>query len=90
MNLFRKINFTALVMTLAAAALSVLGIMKTGFYPAIIVLCILPAVPFSSKAYVENSGKVRGALVWLNALVILVVLWMSFVIVHDRVLGDCC
>jgi hypothetical protein len=26
----------------------------------------------------------------INLLLILVVLWMTFVIVHDRVLGDCC
>ena len=88
MNLFRKVNFMALIMTIAAATLSLLGIVRTGFYPAIIVLCILPAIPISSKNYVKDSGKVRGALLWVNALVILVVLWMSFVIVHDRVLGD--
>lgn len=90
MTVFQRVNSTALFLTLAAALFSLVGIVKTGFYPAIIVLCLLPAIPFVSRNYVGRTGKATGALSLLNGLVILVILWMSFVIVHDRVLGDCC
>jgi hypothetical protein len=96
-------NFTittsiSMVLTLAAAALSILGVSITGFYPGIIVLSLLALIPIASKFYakkiVARSNTFQRnyftTLTIINALSILVVLWMTFVIVHDRVLHDCC
>lgn len=95
---FNVVTFLSMVLTVTAAVLSIAGMAITGFYPAIVVLLALAVVPIASRHY---AGKVNGAaggqwkkyhtpLIIVNALLILVVLWMAFVIVHDRVLGDCC
>lgn len=86
------------VLTLTAATLSVIGIVFTGFYPGIAVLVLLALFAICSMIFSKRgSGRPNAvrpiyytALTVINLLLIPVVLWMAFVIVHDRVLQDCC
>ena len=95
---FSVVNSIAMVLTLTAAVLSILGIAVTGFYPGIIVLLLVALIPIASKFYAKRiTGRSNDlqrnyftTLTIINLLSILVVLWMTFVIVHDRVLHDCC
>lgn len=88
----------SIVFTLGAAILSIAGIAITGFYPAIIVLWILALLSMGSRYYAKKiitrsnnfQRKYFRTFTIFNLLLILVVLWMIFVIVHDRVLHDCC
>jgi predicted neutral ceramidase superfamily lipid hydrolase len=83
------------IMTIMAAVASVIGIGITGFYPGIIVLLFLPLIPILSNLYIKKSlaksitlkREYYIAILIINLLTILVVLWMSFVILVDRVLG---
>jgi len=87
-----------MVLALAAAVLSLIGIAITGLYPGIIVLSVVALIPIASRFYAKRIiGKSNGfqrnyftTFTIINLLLILVVLWMTFVIVHDRVLHDCC
>ena len=87
-----------MVLALTVAVLSIIGIAITGFYPGIIVLLLVALIPIASKYYAKKiMGKSNDfqrnyytTLTIINLLLILVVLWMTFVIVHDRVLNDCC
>lgn len=87
-----------MILALTVAMLSILGVAITGFYPGIIVLCLIALVPLVSKFYAKKLiGKSTDfqrnyykTLTVLNFLSTLVVLWMTFVIVHDRVLHDFC
>jgi len=92
----RAIIFLAMGLTLTAAMLSIIGMSITGFYPGIMVLCALTLIPIVSWSRAKRTagdpsarqGRYTLVIGLVNLLVILVVLWMSFVIVHDRVLGD--
>jgi hypothetical protein len=98
MKTFNVITTIAMTVTLLAAVLSVAGIPFYGLYPAMAALWSLPLIPIFSRRYVKKvNSRIDGsqkksfvALTILNAFIILVELWMAFVIVHDRVLGDCC
>lgn len=98
MKTLTAITNISMPLALTAALLSIIGIIKTGFYPGIIVLSILALIAITSKRYtkkVKNSQenlqpKFITLLIIVNLFLMLVVLWMAFVIVHDRVLGDCC
>jgi hypothetical protein len=87
-----------MIVSLTASLLSIIGIAITGFYPGIIALVLLAFISITSKFYaVKISNKSYNfqrnyftTFTIINLLVILVVLWMSFVIVHDHVLLDCC
>jgi hypothetical protein len=87
-----------MTLSLMASLLSIVGIAITGFYPGIIVLVLLAFISITSKFYAvkisNKSDNFQGnyftTFTIINLLMILVVLWMSFVIVHDRVLLDCC
>ena len=95
---FNRITSLSMVLTIAAAALSIVGIAVTGFYPGIIVLLLITLIPVASRRYAKNiqskpydfQRTYYTALTIINLLFILVILWMTFVIVHDRVLNDCC
>jgi hypothetical protein len=95
---FSVVTSTSMIVTLIVAVLSIIGIAVTGFYPGIIVLALIALIPVASRFYVKKiigrSNSFRKnyytTLTILNLLSILVVLWMTFVIVHDRVLQDCC
>ncbi|MNY54266.1 hypothetical protein D3C86_1901160 [compost metagenome] len=88
----------SMVLTLTVAVLSIIGVAITGFYPGIIVLLLVALIPIASKFYAKRIISKSDAfqrnyyitLTIINLLSIKVVLWMTFVIVHDRVLQDCC
>ena len=85
-----------MILTVTAAVGSVIGMAITGFYPGIIVLALLTLIPIASKIYdrkmVVNSKVSRRndylALTIINLLTILAALWMTFVLLFDRVFGN--
>ena len=95
---FSVVTTVSLVLAVTAATLSIIGIAITGLYPGIVVLFFVALIPIASKFYVKKimsrpndfQRKYYTMLTVINLLLILVVLWMTFVIVHDRVLKDCC
>jgi hypothetical protein len=95
---FSVVTSISMVLTLMVAVLSILGIVITGLYPGIIVLLLVALIPIASKVYAKKiiskpddfRRNYYTTLTIINLLSILVVLWMTFVIVHDRVLHDCC
>ena len=95
---FSVVTSISLVLALTVAVLSIVGVTITGFYPGIFVLLLVALIPIASKFYAKKIiGKSNDfqrnyyrTLTIINLLTILVVLWMTFVIVHDRVLRDCC
>jgi len=98
MKTFSVVTSISMVLTLTIATLSIIGAATTGFYPGIIVLLLVALIPVTSKLYAKKiirrsndfQRNYYTTLTILNLLSILVVLWMTFVIVHDRVLHDCC
>lgn len=94
---FGIITIIAIVLTLTAALLSIIGIASTGFYPGIAVLSLIALIPIASRFYAKKiNSKSTGfqrnyytTFTLINLLCILVVLWMTFVIVHDRIFHDC-
>ena len=95
---FKVITSISMVLTLTVAILSIIGVAITGLYPGIIVLLLVSLIPIASKFYAKKIIRKSNdfqknhftTLIIINLLSILVVLWMTFVIVHDRVLHDCC
>ena len=95
---FSVVTSVSMVLALTVAALSLIGIIITGLYPGIIVLLIVALIPIASKFYAKKiisksndfQRNYYSTLTIINLLLILVVLWMTFVILHDRVLNDCC
>ena len=85
-----------MILTLTVAAASVVGVAITGFYPGIIVLLLLTLIPITSNFYTKIIISKSNAfqrnyyttLTIINLLTILVVLWMTFVILVDRVFGN--
>ncbi len=90
---FTIVTTISLVLSLTAAAFSLIGIAITGLYPGILVLLLLPVIPIASKSFAKKfrnksnvlQRKNYRALLLINLLTILVVLWMTFVILVDRV-----
>ena len=93
---FRTVTSVAMLCTMLSAILSLIGIAVTGFYPGILALVLINVIPIGSKLYARSKQRRaegsnhHAGLLFLNLLAIVVVLWMGFVIVHDRVLHDCC
>lgn len=95
---FSVVTSISMILALTAAVLSIIGIAITGFYPGIIVLLLVALIPIASKFYAKKiinksndfQRNYYTIFTIINLLSILVVLWMTFVIVHDRVLHDCC
>jgi len=95
---FSVVTSVSMVLALTVAVLSLIGIIITGLYPGIIVLLIVALIPIASKFYAKKiisksndfQRNYYSTLTIINLLLILVVLWMTFVILHDRVLNDCC
>ncbi len=98
MNRFKIVTIVSLITTIIAVIIGVVAFAITGFYPAFVVLLLLLLVPMISRVYAKKiTGISNGQrknyytrFTIINALTILVVLWMMFVIVHDRILQDCC
>lgn len=90
---FSAVTSISMILTLAVAVLSIIGIAITGLYPGIIVLSFVALIPIASKLYAKKitskSNDVQRnyytTFTVINFLLILVVLWMSFVILVDRV-----
>lgn len=90
---FRVVTSISMVLFLTIASLSIIGITITGPYPGIIVLFIVALIPVASKFFAKkiirkSSDFQRNyftILTIINLLSILVVLWMTFVIMVDRV-----
>lgn len=90
---FSAVTSTSMIVTLTVAVLSIIGIAITGFYPGIIVLSLVALIPIASKFYTKKmsnrpnavQGNYYTTLATINVLAILVVLWMTFVILVDRV-----
>ena len=97
-KIFSIVTSISLVLNLSAAVLSIIGITITGFYTGIVILVLLALIPIGSKFYKKRiKGELNTfrknylkALTILNLLSILVMFWMTFVILHDRFLQDCC
>ena len=95
---FSIVTSISMVLTLTGAVLSIIGVAITGLYPGIIVLLLVALIPIASKFYAKKiinkfndfQRNYYTTFTIINLLSILVVLWMTFVIVHDRVLRDCC
>jgi len=92
---FRVVTTISLVVVLTVAALSIIGVLITGLYPGIFVLLLVAMIPIASKFYsrqiINKSNSFQRTFfrtfTILNLLSIVVVLWMTFVILVDRVLG---
>ena len=90
---FSVVTSISMVLILTAAALSIIGVAITGLYPGIIVLFLVALIPIASKFYAKKiSSKSNDfqknyfkTFTIINLLSILVVLWMTFVILVDRV-----
>lgn len=90
LNLVTSIS---MVLILAVAALSIIGVVITGFYPGMIVLCFMALIPIASKFFAKKiSSKPNDfqrnyyrTITIINLLSIVIVLWMTFVILVDRV-----
>ena len=95
---FSVVTSMSMVLTITVAVLSIIGVAITGFYPGIIVLLLVALIPIASKFYAKKiisksndfQRNYYTTLTIINLLSIIVVLWMTFVILHDRVLHDCC
>lgn len=95
---FSVVTSISMVLTLTVAVLSIIGVTITGLYPGIIVLLLVAMIPIASKFYAKKiiskphnfKRNYYTTSTIINLLSILIVLWMTFVIVHDRVLHDCC
>lgn len=97
-NTFRVVTSISTVLALTAAVFSLVGIPLTGLYPGIIVLWMVALTALFTKLSASKIGdrtpryqrNYYRIFTVINFLLILVTLWMAFVILHDRVLQDCC
>ncbi|KIO51554.1 hypothetical protein [Flavobacterium hibernum] len=95
---FSIVTSISIVLAVTATIFSLIGITITGFYPGIIVLLLVTLIAVASKFYgkkISNHSQdfqknYYTILTIINVLLIVIILWMSFVIVHDRILHDCC
>lgn len=95
---FSIVTSISIILAITTAILSLIGITITGFYPGIIVLFLVALITVTSKFYVKKISNhsqdfqknYYTIVTIINVLLIVIVLWMSFVIIHDRVLHDCC
>lgn len=87
------ITSISLVLTIVVTVLSFIGIVITGFYPGMMVLLLITLIPIGSKYYIHKihvkqndlQSNYFTTIIIANLLSILAVLWMTFVIMIDRV-----
>ena len=90
---FSIVTTAAIVFMLAAAVLNIINVVIAGLYPGNIVLLVVAMIPVASRLYAKKSiGKSPDFLksyfttfTIINLLSILIVAWMTFVILVDRV-----
>jgi hypothetical protein len=95
MKIFRVVTLISMILTLTVVAASVIGVAITGFYPGIVVLLLFTLIPiatnFYAKKIISKSNVFQRnyyiTLTFINLVTMLVVLWMTFVILVDRVFG---
>lgn len=95
---FSLVSSISMILSFSTAILSVIGMVITGFYPGILVLVLLAIISISSKWYaIKISGRpphfqrrYYTVSTIVNFFIIMMVLWVSFVIVRDRIVFDCC
>ena len=94
---FNFVTTFSMVLTITVALLSLIGIFITGIYPGIMVLFVLTLIPISSKVYANKmivnqsnsfQHKYFTIITVVNLVLILVVLWMTFVILIDHVFSS--
>lgn len=93
MKIFRVVILISMILTLSLGAASLIGFAFTGFYPGIIVLLLLTLIPIASNFFakkINNKSIVFQRNYYIifttiNLLTLLVALWMTFVILVDRV-----
>lgn len=93
---FTVITTLSVTVTFIAVVLGFIGVVISEMYPGFIILFLLMLIAIGSKRYAKkNSDKHNNfqrnyytILTILNLLIILVTLWMTFVITHDRILQD--
>ena len=93
MKTFKVITIISMILTITVAVASVIGVAITGLYPGIIVFLLLTLIPIASNFYakiiISKSNVFQRnyhiTLIVTNLLTMLVVLWMTFVILVDRV-----
>ena len=92
-KIFKIVTLTSMIFTIWVAITSIVGIAITGFYPGIIVLLLLTMIPitsrFCAKKIISKSDSFQinyyKTHTIINLLTILIGLWMTFVILLDRV-----
>ena len=57
MKTFSIVSLISMALTLTVAVLGLIGIAFTGFYPGIIVLCLMVMVPIASKWYAKKEWQ---------------------------------
>lgn len=96
-KIFSIITSISMVLSIIAFVFGIIGVVITGLYPAIFILFLIILIPILSKFYAKKNvskpnefqKKYYKTLLIINLILIPIVLWMTFVIVHDRVLLDC-
>ncbi len=89
-KIFKGVTRTSTAVTFTATILSIIGMVITGFYPGIVVYIFFTLIPIASNFYANKTKSVAfyTKLIILNLLVILIVFWMTFVIMIDRVIPN--
>lgn len=90
---FSVVTSVSRAFILTVAALSLIGAGITGLCPGMIVLLLVALVPIAARSYAKKMTSKPNdfrknyftTLTIVNVLSILVVLWMTFVILVDRV-----
>ncbi len=92
LKVFKVVAGITISVTLTAAILSIIGVVITGFYPGIMVFIFLALISiaflFFAKKNVTQTRAFYVILSILNLLVVLIVIWMTFVIMIDRVIPN--
>ena len=88
---FTVVTSISMLLALTVAVFSIIGIAITGLYPGILVFLLVALIPIASKFYAKKfisksndfQRNYYTTLTIINLLSIVVVLWMTFVILHD-------
>ncbi|MCY1214966.1 hypothetical protein D3C87_142950 [compost metagenome] len=96
-KLFTRVTTLSIAVTFVALLLGLIGAAMSSFYPGLAILIVMALITIYSRLYatrisVRSNDFQRNyytIFTIINVLLILIALWMTFVIVHDRVLGDC-
>lgn len=90
---FNVVTSISMIFIPTVASLSIFGVAITGLYPGIMVLILLALIPIASMYYTKKMSRKSNdfqrkyftTLTIINLLAIIIVLWMTFVILVDRV-----